>query len=180
MYRGKHSVQNTRKNYNKKPFVLLISLVLLVALAVGGTFAYLKANTAPVINTFTAGNSGIEIKEETLNNVKTAINVSVTGNVPVYVRVAVIVNNVDENGNVLSTDSSPVPHSDKWQELGGYYYYKGVVNPGTAGVELPFLAQGQKIDFNGKTVDVMAQTIQAAGGFVSDKWGHDYVNGAWK
>lgn len=39
----------------KKTLTIAIALVLVVALAVGATYAYLKATTGPVENTFTAG-----------------------------------------------------------------------------------------------------------------------------
>lgn len=48
---------------NKKIFVLLSALVLLVGCAVGATVAWLIAETPPVINTFTTGDIGIILNE---------------------------------------------------------------------------------------------------------------------
>lgn len=42
---------------------LILSLCLIFALAVGTTFALLKASTTPVENTFTAAKSGTDIVE---------------------------------------------------------------------------------------------------------------------
>lgn len=46
---------------------LILSLCLIFALAVGTTVALLKANTAPVTNTFTAAKSDIKINENVEN-----------------------------------------------------------------------------------------------------------------
>lgn len=173
MYRGKHA--NAYKSCNRKPFVLLISLVLLAALAVGGTFAYLKANTDPVINTFTAGTGGVEIIEEKTETVKTSIKIKNTGNVPAYIRVAVVANHIDADGNVIGGNEIAIPASEKWQKLSdGFYYYKGIV---AAGGQVEFLKS--PLDYTGKEIDVMAQTIQAAGGFVSEKWKHSFNGNEW-
>lgn len=40
----------------KKTLTIAIALVLVVALAVGATWAYLTAQSGPVVNTFTVGN----------------------------------------------------------------------------------------------------------------------------
>ena len=52
----------------KKKFMLMVSaLVLVAAMAVGGTLAYLTAQTQVVTNTFTIGDISIELKETTSN-----------------------------------------------------------------------------------------------------------------
>ena len=50
---------------------LILSLCLIFALAVGTTFALLKASTAPVENTFTAAKSGTDIVEKLDGSQKT-------------------------------------------------------------------------------------------------------------
>lgn len=54
---------------------LILSLCLIFALAVGTTFALLKANTDPVTNTFTAAKSGTDIVEKLDGSQKTSIKV---------------------------------------------------------------------------------------------------------
>lgn len=44
-------------------FVTLVAVMLVLGGAVGGTLAWLTAQTAPVVNTFTVGDVGIELKE---------------------------------------------------------------------------------------------------------------------
>ncbi len=49
----------------KKTVALLLALVLVLGVAVGGTIAWLLDTTAPIVNTFTAGNVDIELAETT-------------------------------------------------------------------------------------------------------------------
>lgn len=50
----------------KHTLVLVLSLALVFGIAVGGTFAYLKAQTADVVNTFTVGDINIDLEEHPL------------------------------------------------------------------------------------------------------------------
>lgn len=57
----------------KKTLTIAIALVLVVALAVGATYAYLKASSGPVTNTFAVGNV-IDQNDFTLQEHKVAYN----------------------------------------------------------------------------------------------------------
>ena len=48
----------------KRKLIIALALCLALALGIGGTMAYLTATTGPVVNTFTIGNVGLELKEE--------------------------------------------------------------------------------------------------------------------
>lgn len=74
---------------------LILSLCLIFALAVGTTFALLKASTAPVENTFTAAKSDIKIDEDVTGGQKKSIVVKNTGTAVSYVRVKLVMNWVD-------------------------------------------------------------------------------------
>ena len=54
----------------KRKLIIALALCLALALGIGGTMAYLTATTGPVVNTFTIGNVGLELKETlgTLDN----------------------------------------------------------------------------------------------------------------
>lgn len=52
-----------RRSVSSKTFVVMLALVLALGCAVGGTIAWLTANTDPVVNTFTYGNINIELNE---------------------------------------------------------------------------------------------------------------------
>ena len=53
----------TKKSIGTKAFVLLLTVVLLIGCAVGGTLAWLVTAPKTVTNTFTAGNINIDLKE---------------------------------------------------------------------------------------------------------------------
>lgn len=111
---------------------LILSLCLIFALAVGTTVALLKANTAPVTNTFTAAKSDIKINENVENGKKSSIQVENIGTATSYVRVKLVMNWVSKDGKTIS--ATPVNISvdyDKtnWFEQDGIYYYKTPVAP---------------------------------------------------
>lgn len=145
---------------------LILSLCLIFALAVGTTFALLKANTDPVTNTFTAAKSGTDIVEELDGNQKKSIVVKNTGTAVSYVRVKLVMNWVDENGSVSATPVDITPSiTDNWFEQGGIYYYK-----------MPVAAKGETTNLLAASivqpenapagyhleVTVLAESIQAA------------------
>lgn len=59
-----------RRSVGMKTFVAMLALVLVIGCAVGGTVAWLTAQTGPVVNTFTYGDINIELKETTGNDYK--------------------------------------------------------------------------------------------------------------
>lgn len=104
---------------------LILSLCLIFALAVGTTFALLKAGTDPVTNTFTAAKSGTDIVEELDGSLKKSIIVKNTGTAVSYVRVKLVMNWVDGDGNVSATPVDITPSiTDNWFLKDGIYYYK--------------------------------------------------------
>lgn len=161
---------------------LILSLCLIFALAVGTTFALLKASTDPVENTFTAAKSGTDIVEELDGNQKKSIVVKNTGTAVSYVRVKLVMNWVDNTtGNIVSGDNLPkvTPNSDNSWFLGsdGIYYYKMPVaaNNGetTNLLQKPITEPTEgKPDGCRLEVTVLAESIQAAPSAA--------VEGAWK
>lgn len=110
---------------------LILSLCLIFALAAGTTFALLKAHTDPVQNTFTAATSSIEIDENTDNGEKSSIQVKNTGTATSYVRAKLVMNWVDDSGNVSATPVDITPEITNNWFLGsdGNYYYRTPVAP---------------------------------------------------
>ena len=157
---------------------LILSLCLIFALAVGTTFALLKASTAPVENTFTAAKSGTDIVEELDGNQKKSIVVKNTGTAVSYVRVKLVMNWVDESGNVSATPVNITVDYDNtnWFEQGGIYYYKMPVaaNNGetTNLLKTPITEPADKPDGCHLEVTVLAESIQAAPSkAVTESWG---------
>lgn len=154
---------------------LILSLCLIFALAVGTTFALLKANTEPVTNTFTAAKSGTDIVEKLDGSQKTSIVVKNTGTAVSYVRVKLVMNWVDGDGNVSAepVDITPSITAD-WFEQGGIYYYKMPVaaNGETTNLLKDPITQGTAPEGYHLEVTVLAESIQAAPSkAVTDSWG---------
>lgn len=161
---------------------LILSLCLIFALAVGTTVALLKANTAPVTNTFTAAKSDIKINENVENGKKSSIQVENIGTATSYVRVKLVMNWVSDDGKTVS--ATPVNISvdyDKtnWFEQDGIYYYKTPVAPVgekpnnvTSNLLKPPIEQPEGApDGYHLEVTVLAESIQAAPSkAVTDSW----------
>lgn len=146
---------------------LILSLCLIFALAVGTTFALLKASTAPVENTFTAAKSDIKIDEDVTGGQKKSIVVKNTGTAVSYVRVKLVMNWVDENGSVSATPVNITVDYDNtnWFEQDGIYYYKMPVAADAVTTNLlqtPITEPADKPAGCHLEVTVLAESIQAA------------------
>ena len=157
---------------------LILSLCLIFALAVGTTVALLKANTAPVTNTFKAATSETHVDVTDSGKEKTGIFVTNKGTATSYVRVKLVMNWVDGNGNIVSGDNLPnvtLNSDSSWFEKGGIYYYKMPVGPTG---RTSNLLEGNPIKQESAPegchleVTVLAESIQAAPSTA--------VEGAWK
>ena len=154
---------------------LILSLCLIFALAVGTTFALLKANTDPVTNTFTAAKSGTDIVEKLDGSQKTSIAVKNTGTAVSYVRVKLVMNWVDESGNVSAEPVNITPSiTDNWFLKDGIYYYKMPVaakGETTNLLKTPITQDAAPEGYH-LEVTVLAESIQAApSAAVQQSWG---------
>lgn len=147
---------------------LILSLCLIFALAVGTTFALLKASTAPVENTFTAAKSDIKIDEDVTGGQKKSIIVKNTGTAVSYVRVKLVMNWVSGDGKTISGEPVNIDvtyDTTKWFEQDGIYYYKMPVaaNGGeTTNLLQTPITQGTAPEGYHLEVTVLAESIQAA------------------
>ena len=155
---------------------LILSLCLIFALAVGTTFALLKANTAPVTNTFKAATSEIKIEEKTDNGIKSEICVKNEGTATSYVRVKLVCNWVDKDGNISATPvPAPTITNNDWFVKDGIYYYKMPVALNDLTSNLldgnPIKQPEDAPDGYHLEVTVLAESIQAAPDTaVKDAW----------
>lgn len=126
----------------KKP-VALVALLVLLCCTVAGTLAYLVDSTDPVTNTFTPASVSTEVKETFKDGVKSDVKIKNTGDIPAYIRAAVIINWADANGNVYgggtpaaSTDDGKSGdyiisfNTDDWKQIGDYWYCETTTAPG--------------------------------------------------
>lgn len=179
------------KSNGKKPLLMIAALALVVALSIGLTSAFLTSKVG-LTNTFTPGKVSCKVVEDfDTNNNKSLIkvqNISENDNekanlVPAYIRVAVVANTVDENGNITgSTDVSKYLYDNTdnagWKRGDdGYYYYIEIVEPERDTSNLV----KAPIPLSNIQVTVLAQAIQAHGvtdgtpsvTAVKDAWGNN-------
>ena len=158
MKRRYHGSRVSKTN-RPKHFAGLLALALILVCTVGGTVAYLVTHTDPVVNTFTPGKVSCQVEEKFEgNNVKTEAVVKNTGNVPAYIRVAVVANTIDGEGNITGMATlEGWLNTAKWTEVDGFYYYKDVVQPGEETANL--LKTG--INLEGIQVTILASAIQS-------------------
>ena len=129
------------KKNMKKSATLLISLALLLLVTAGATLAYYFTKTGSVTNTFTPSKVACAVVEGSNNpvvnntvntgNKKEDVKIKNTGDTDAYIRVALVVNWMNDNGNVWGT--KPVEGTDYNMTLDlangwskgsdGYYYY---------------------------------------------------------
>lgn len=138
------------KNLTKKRLtILLVSLSLILVAGVGVTLAYVFASTGDVVNTFTPSKVAcavVENGQDTENtgnpvNVESKSNVMIknTGDTDAYIRVAVVVNWKNANGDVWAIAPKIGEYeiiyntsNSKWAKnaADGYWYYNTSVAPG--------------------------------------------------
>ena len=113
----------------KKP-VALVAILVLLCCAVAGTVAYLVTSTGPVTNTFTPASVTTEVVEEFNGTTKSNVRIKNTGNIDAYIRVAVVANWIDKDGNVYggATPTEGVNYELKpvngwFKGSDGYFYY---------------------------------------------------------
>lgn len=179
MNRNYHGSRAAKKNPAPKRLALLLALVLILVGTVGGTVAYLATHTKPVVNTFTPGKVTCQVEEKFDGTKKTEAVVRNTGNIPAYIRVAVVANTVDGNDVTGAFDVSNKLCGENWQYnvADGYYYYKGIVQPSevTGGNLLK-----ESINLTGIQVTILASAIQSTpADAVGDAWHMSYKNGNW-
>ena len=180
MKRRYHGSRVSKTN-RPKHFAGLLALALILVCTVGGTVAYLVTHTDPVVNTFTPGEVSCQVEEEFNedNTVKTKAVVKNTGNVPAYIRVAVVANTIDGEGNITGMKTLPAGwlNTEDWTKSGDFYYYKGVVQPGDVTANL-LTAAG--IDLTGIQVTILASAIQSMpDDAVNEAWKMSYDTGTW-
>lgn len=180
-----------RKRRHTKQRAILLSIFLILSLAVGGTLAYIVARTDNVNNQFEPSYVTCQVNANSDNT----FDVTNTGNIDAYIRAAIVVNWMDEAGNIrgiapASTQYTlAVNSADWWQDTGtGYYYYKYSVAPdGITNDLIESFGVAENVTIpNGYelSVEVVAEAIQADGdtdnGAVPayrDAWGISSISG---
>lgn len=183
MYNGKYHNKKSRLGWSKQ-FVLLASVIVLLAGAIGGSLAYLFTNSDAVVNTFTPGEVNITVVEKFDGSAKSEVQIQNTGNVDAKIRTMIVVTWQDGEGNVYH--AAPVAGTDYtiiglpgdgWTLSNGWYVYNKAVPPvddletkdvyeNRTGYLFTSCAPvaGKTPDGYHLVVDVIAEAIQAEGG----------------
>ena len=123
----------TNKKFGK-PLVLIASMMLVAAVAVVGTIAWLQASTTRIDDTFRSAAVTGTVYEDFNGSSKQNVRVKNESNIDVYVRVSLVPTWQDVSGNILP-DTASVEHNlnftlgTDWFRSGDYYYYTGRVAP---------------------------------------------------
>lgn len=178
------------KASRRQSLVLVASILLILAISVGGTLAYLATQTGSVANTFTPTSVGTHIDEVKDGNVKKNVTVTNTGSTDAYVRAAIVVTWIDGEGKVYP--QAPVADTDytidlnvgddAWEKHDGYYYYKTSVAGGEKTDVLIKSAslKGTAPDGYYLSIEILSQAIQAVpDNAVIEAWGRDVAKAVY-
>lgn len=159
-----------------KPFLIAFCVCILACAAVSGSLAWLISTPGPVVNEFTPGEVTIQVDETFDDEHTTKQNVSIknTGNVPAYIRVALVPAWVDDEGNIAAKPASLELNDDcniAWGKDGsgyeadwfigsdGFYYCKTVIEPGAS---TPILIKSCTVKGEEHEYDFELQVIASA------------------
>ena len=182
MKQGKHQVNGAKPPRSGKfSLTLLIALILLLTVAVGGTLAFLKAETSVSTNSFAvAGAPTPQIDEQFDGAAKTDVKVTLSneGRGAYFVRAAIVYSLQNDAGNTVAavpqagTDYTVSLGSDwTYNAADGYYYYNSTVVPGGSTENLIDSCVTLNKDYS-LVVDIVAQIIQAnPADAAADEWG---------
>lgn len=128
-----------KRKLNKRAVALLVCLVILVAVSVGVTLAYLFTESNSVENTFAPAKVSCDVVETFEGNMKEDVRIQNTGNTDAYIRAAIVVTWKNDADEVYAV--APVPGVDYSIDLNdsivwllgddGFYYYNKDVAPVT-------------------------------------------------
>lgn len=169
MYKGKHEAQHSGKTARKgRLTAMIVSVVLILALAIGGTIAWMSTKTDSVVNTFNPSRVTCEVEEKFNGEVKTDVNVRNTGDIPAFIRVKLVCYRTNEAGRHIG-GVAKAPSFDfgaGWVRYGDYYYYTKPVAPGATPADslaevIKLTENYTDVDGGHQSIDVIAEAIQA-------------------
>lgn len=179
MYKGKYDGKHRkakaqpvrRKTYHKgRLTAMVIATAVLLALAIGGTVAWLSTKGAPITNTFKPSKVACEVTEKFNGTTgeKTKVNVKNTGTIDAFIRVKLVTYRTNDDGQHIG-GTAEIPAftpGTGWVSYGGYYYYTKPVAPNGSpenALISSITLTGSYNDADGgkQAVDVMAEAIQS-------------------
>lgn len=193
MYHGKYESEyrktaagRRRRQKKNRLTALILSMVMLVTVAVGGTLAYLTTKDTPVTNTFTPSVVACTVTEEFNGTVKENVNVKNTGDTEAYIRVKLVTYRVNDQGQHIG-GAAAIPSFTRginWVEFNDYYYYTLPVAPNKEPVNdlidhITLTGSYDDADGGKQAIDVMAEAIQSGPAeAVGQAWGVSISQGS--
>ena len=165
---------------------MVLSVLLIVTMAVGGTVACVAAHCGPIQNSFKPSFVDCEVKESFNGTTKSEVNVQNTGDTEAYIRVKLVTYRVNDDGQHIG-GVAEIPGFEpgaNWKEFGGYYYYTLPVAPGEkpkADLISSISLTGSYDDADGgsQVIEVMAEAIQSGpADAVGKSWGVSISEGS--
>jgi hypothetical protein len=98
MYKGKRLEKSHRKS--GRTIALLASLLLLICVTIGGTFAFLMDTTGPLQNLFNPAKVTTEVAETRSGTTKSNVYITNTGDTEAWIRAAVVITWQNYKGEV--------------------------------------------------------------------------------
>lgn len=191
MYKGKYEDKHREEAAapaNEKTLrtgrvtAIVMATVLLLALAIGGTVAWLSTKSAPITNTFTPSKVACEVQEEFNGTVKSDVNVKNTGDTQAFIRVKLVTYRTNDAGDHIG-GTAEIPGftlGADWVKYGDYYYYTKPVEPNRTPAaeltkEMPLKGNYNDADGGYQSIDVMAEAIQSVPeAAVQAAWGANF------
>ena len=185
MYKGKREAQCSGKTARKGRLnATIISVVLILVLAIGGTVAWMSTKTEPVVNTFNPSKVTCEVTEkfDKNTNVKTDVNVRNTGDIPAFIRVKLVAYRTNTAGQHIGgvAEAPSFDFGAGWVKYGDYYYYTKPVDPGATPAAnlaeaIELVKDYADADGGHQSIDVIAEAIQAGPeAAVKAAWGNNF------
>ena len=190
-YEGKHGKPqaqsvSARPRRRGRATAMLLATVMLFALAVGGTIAWLIDKDRPLVNTFDPSKVTCEVQEKFDGKVKSDVNVKNTGDIDAFIRVKLVTYRTNDAGQHIGGTAalSQFTLGANWVEYNGYYYYTLPVapgdNPATKLTDSMTLTESyDDADGGHQSIDVMAEAIQSVPAeAVGQAWGVSIAPGS--
>ena len=159
------------KHHNRKKSVaLLVSVLVLVCAAVGGTIAFLMAQSGPVENVFKPSKVTTSVDETLEGGAKKDVKIKNTGDTEAWIRAAVVVTWQDNDGKVYGTAPGEADYTidygteNGWKKgADGFWYYTRPVAAGeSTGVLIASCtSQGTAPEGYSLNVEIIGSGIQS-------------------
>ncbi len=184
-YQGRHEAKASscgqkKIHLNGRLTAMVIATVMLLALAIGGTVAWLTSSTGPITNTFTPSHVSCAVDEkfDGGSGVKSDVRVQNTSDILAFIRVKLVTYRTNDKGDHIGGTAS-VPNfqpGTNWVLHEGYYYYTQPVQPqnftGILINEIQLTTRYTDADGGHQAIDVMAEAIQSVPeAAVQEAWG---------